>query len=65
MGLRNMISSENENRTRRKLELESAIADRNLELQRLKLETDSLVKLEADQQAMIHHLLTMEPTGNT
>lgn len=61
MGFRNAIKGEEEKRTRRKYELEELLMDRKIELQRLKSEHESLEKVEADQQQLIHSLLTMEP----
>ncbi|KAH7821480.1 putative intraflagellar transport protein 20 [Monocercomonoides exilis] len=61
MGFRNILASESEYRTRRKFELEALLMDRNTELQRLKAELDSLIKLEAEQQQMIQALAAMEP----
>lgn len=60
MGLRNAITGEQERRVRKRFELEELLNDRTIELNRLKAELDSLIKVEAEQQQLIHSLLTME-----
>ena len=61
MGFRNAVKGEQERRVRRHYELEEQLTDRKTELERLKAELDSLVKLEAEQQQLIHQLSAMEP----
>ena len=61
MGFRNAITGEQEKRIHKRYELEELLTDRRIELERLKAELESLVKLEAEQQQLIRSLLTMEP----
>eukprot|EP01138_Halocafeteria_seosinensis_P008729 gb/GECG01008922.1/.p1 GENE.gb/GECG01008922.1/~~gb/GECG01008922.1/.p1 ORF type:complete len:130 (+),score=29.89 gb/GECG01008922.1/:1-390(+) len=56
VGARNMVESEQDNRKRRRKELQAQIEEKRQEYERLQAEYDSLVRVEQEQREMIEQL---------
>ena len=60
IGQRNKLESEVEDRKRQQNELRSVIDEKHAELERLRVEHQSLVKVEQEQRALIEKLSNNE-----
>ena len=60
IGLGNRVDSEQEVRKRKQLELQAMINEKKAELERLNAQQDSLVRVEAEQKALIEKLTNNE-----
>jgi len=60
IGLGNRVDSEQEVRKRKQLELQAMINEKKAELERMNAQYDSLMRVEAEQKAMIEKLTNNE-----
>ena len=60
IGLGNRIDSEQEVRKRKQVELQAMINEKKAELERLNTQHDSLVRVDAEQKALIEKLTNNE-----
>mmetsp|Transcript_31705 Transcript_31705/g.97054 ORF Transcript_31705/g.97054 Transcript_31705/m.97054 type:complete len:135 (-) Transcript_31705:447-851(-) len=60
IGLGNRVDSEQETRKRKQLEIQAMINEKKAELERLNAQYDSMVRVEAEQKALIERLTNNE-----